>query len=123
MRHRRLFGRKRPGTGTLLVGLLVLGVVTCGEGQTLTVSEAKSASGLYSVTGFLVATGDVVRLCATLAESFPPQCGEASIEVQGLDLSTIPEIETESDVSWTDEPVTLTGVIESGVLEAEKQEG
>ena len=38
MRHRRLFGRKRPGTGTLLVGLLVLGVVTCGEGQTLTVA-------------------------------------------------------------------------------------
>ena len=44
---------------------------------------------LVSVSGALfVAPDGTVRLCDAIAESFPPQCGGASIEVSGLDLSS-----------------------------------
>jgi len=61
----------------------------------------------------------VVRLCEVLFESFPPQCGGASIEIRGLDLTTVNGLQVEQNVSWTDREVTLTGVLESGVLTVE----
>ncbi len=96
----------------VLIGLLS----ACGDSGPLTVPEARSASGSHSVAGLLVADGGVVRLCEVLLESFPPQCGGASIEIRGLDLTTVIGLRTEQGVSWTDRPITLTGVIESGVL-------
>ena len=114
--------RVRKTAGRLLLAVLMLTGAACGDGETLTVDEARSASGRHSVTGALVARDDVVNLCQALAESFPPQCGVASIEVNGLDFSTIPDLRTESGVSWTDRPVTLTGVLESGVLTVDRPE-
>src|SRR5262245_59379029 len=50
------------------------------------------------VTGNLLVQGDEVRLCSALAESFPPQCGNPSLVVEGLDLETVADLTTEGDV-------------------------
>ena len=68
------------------------------------------------VSGNLLAALDEVRLCDALAESFPPQCGGESLVVFGLDLATVDDLATEGDVSWTDRPIELRGVVSDGTL-------
>jgi hypothetical protein len=60
--------------------------------------------------------GENVKLCYALAESFPPQCGGASLVVDGLDLATVEGLMTEGDVSWTDQPIELRGVVSDETL-------
>ena len=68
------------------------------------------------VNGNLLATGDEARLCSALAESFPPQCGGSSLVVQDLNLDKVDALVTEGDVSWTDRPIQLLGVVSDGTL-------
>jgi hypothetical protein len=68
------------------------------------------------VSGNLLALGDDVRLCSALAESFPPQCGGSSLVVEGLNLQEVDGLITEGDVSWTDRPIQLPGVVSDGTL-------
>jgi hypothetical protein len=68
------------------------------------------------VSGNLLALGEEVRLCSALAESFPPQCGGASLLVEGLSLGDVDGLITEGDVSWTDRPIELLGVVADGTL-------
>jgi hypothetical protein len=63
------------------------------------------------VIGNVLATREEIRLCSALAESFPPQCGGASVHVRGLDLEKVDGLITGGDVSWTDRPVVLLGVV------------
>ena len=68
---------------------------------------------LVSVSGALfVAPDGTVRLCDAIAESFPPQCGGASIEVSGLDLSTVANLQEANGVRWA-ESVVLFGSVEA----------
>jgi hypothetical protein len=80
----------------------------------ITVAEALEhgpTDDIVSVTGALFVGADgIVRLCDAIAESFPPQCGGASLLVEGLDLSTI-ELEEANGVRWA-ESVTLLGSVE-----------
>jgi hypothetical protein len=80
------------------------------------VEEAAGHEGPALVTGSLLATGDDVRLCAALAESFPPQCGGGSVTVVGLDLDTLDGLTTEGDVTWSDLPITVEGVLADETL-------
>ena len=83
----------------------------------LTVSEAL-ASDLdepLTVTGFLIETDEGVRLCETVMESFPPQCGEPSLEVRGVDVGSLEDAQNQSGVTWVDR-ATLTGEVEDGIL-------
>ena len=80
------------------------------------VEDAADHEGPAAVTGSLLATGDDVKLCAALAESFPPQCGGGSISVVGLDLDTLDGLTTEGDVTWSDLPITVEGVLADGTL-------
>ena len=77
---------------------------------------ASDSSEPLLVSGNLLAALDEVRLCYALAESFPPQCGGASLVVFGLDLATVDGLVTEGDVSWTDRPIELRGVVSDGTL-------
>ena len=67
------------------------------------------------VGGFIVAEGDVVRLCEVLLESFPPQCGGESLLVEGLDLDAYATT-SEGDVRWTDSPVSVLGGVDGDTL-------
>jgi hypothetical protein len=86
-------------------------------GPGLAVEEAQSpdAGSPVLVNGYIVAEGDVVRLCTVLLESFPPQCGEPSLQVVGLDLDEF-ETQSESGVTWTDQQVQVLGEVSDGVL-------
>lgn len=98
-----------PGaTGTASTGVPVDGG--------LTVSEAlgTSATGIIAIQGFIFDDGSGTKLCEALAESFPPQCGVASIAITGYEgSSTVPAV-SEQGVTWTDQPVTLFGEIIDG---------
>lgn len=83
----------------------------------LTVPEAleTDAEGPLTVQGFLMSDGSTVRLCQVALESYPPQCGGDSVEVEGVDVESLEGATTEGDVTWVDF-TTLTGHLESGVL-------
>ena len=83
---------------------------------TLTVAEAAAASGQVAVNGFLVDVAGESRLCEVLAESFPPQCGGASITMTSLHQIDPDDLKTEGDVTWTDFPVTILGEMVDGTL-------
>jgi hypothetical protein len=74
------------------------------------------------VSGSLLAVGPEVRLCAALAESYPPQCGGASLIVQGVDVDGIVGLSRTTTASgvgpatWSDFPVPLGGSLADGVL-------
>jgi hypothetical protein len=88
-------------------------------GGGLTVAEAleTDASGVIAVQGFLLINVDgEARLCDALAESFPPQCGGASITVTNYEEVLGTPLQAEQGVSWTDETVTFLGEIVDGTF-------
>ena len=84
-------------------------------GSGLSVAQAlthRATDDLVSVAGTLFVDADgTVLLCDAIAESFPPQCGGPRIVVRGLDLASVPNLQTEGEVSWA-EGVTLFGSVE-----------
>ena len=84
------------------------------DGPPMQIADALAAASgepvLVSGALFVDAAGEV-RLCSMMAESFPPQCGGERLEVVGLDLSTIPDLEAANGVQWA-EGVELTGTID-----------
>jgi hypothetical protein len=68
------------------------------------------------VNGNLLILEGQPRLCSALAESFPPQCGGASLLVTGLSLAGLDGLNSEGEVTWTDRPIKLLGVVSDGVL-------
>jgi hypothetical protein len=111
-------------TISLFAALLAcVALVGCGSEEEaggspveILVEDAADHEGPALVTGSLLANGDDVKLCAALAESFPPQCGGGSISVVGLDLETLDGLTTEGDVTWSDLPITVEGVLADGTL-------
>jgi hypothetical protein len=87
--------------------------IAAGPGISIDDALASDSDEPLLVTGNLLAQRDEVRLCSALAESFPPQCGGASLHVVGLDLEEVDGLITEGDVSWTDRPIELLGVVEN----------
>ncbi len=109
-------------TRSPLATILVLGLVwvTAGcspsGGGATTVRKALTAEGSQDVSGYLIVEAGTAYLCDEIAESFPPQCGQHRIEVIGLDLATVADVQSFEDTSWTDRPITVGGTIGSGVL-------
>ena len=89
-----------------------------GAGPGISIEEAIAANTdePLLVNGNLLAQGGEVRLCYALAESFPPQCGGPSLVVEGINLDEVDGLITEGDVSWTDRPIQLLGVVEDETL-------
>jgi hypothetical protein len=70
-------------------------------------------TGDINVLGFVVIEPSGVRFCASLAESFPPQCGEPSLDLVDLDPAVV-ELEEAQGVQWTDDIVVLLGRYSDG---------
>jgi hypothetical protein len=81
-----------------------------------TVDEAVSAEvdGPILVTGLLIDAGNGWRLCATIAESYPPQCGGAFVSVDGLDAAEF-DLQQAGTVRWS-EDATVVGTLDGDIL-------
>jgi hypothetical protein len=109
---------------------LALALAACGgdEGGApvgeLTIQEATASTlaGPLTVKGYIVAAeGQPIRLCTALLESYPPQCGQPFLVVEGLDLATLEGLSSTDDpslaqVSWSDREIAFLGEVEGGVL-------
>jgi len=87
-----------------------------GGGLTVAEALATDASGILAVQGFYVDDSSGPRLCEALAESFPPQCGGANVglgDLSGIDLG---ELQSNGDVTWSDDAVVVIGELIDGVL-------
>lgn len=101
------------GTGDAPV--LVIADGGPGDGPSLSVADALThgpTDDLVTVTGALFVDADgTARLCDAIAESFPPQCGGERIVVEGLDLSSVADLQEANGVRWA-ESATLFGSVE-----------
>ena len=89
--------------------------VTADSGDAPAVSIEQALGGEAEpvrITGSLIvdAAGRVL-LCSALAESLPPQCGGQRLEVVGLDLDTIENMQASGGVRWADS-VEVVGTVE-----------
>jgi len=111
-----------------IVVVLVFLLVACGSetgapssaapADPLTVSQAL-ASDLDEpllVQGLFIDSGDgQQRLCAAALDSFPPQCGEPSVLVEGVAPAELDGAMSSGDVTWVD-VAQLLGRVEDGVM-------
>jgi hypothetical protein len=90
--------------------------------QPRSIDEALAApnDAQLQVAAPLIAAGDDVRLCGAVMESYPPQCGEPSLPLEGLDLDGVvglsradPEF---GGVVWTDFSLEVFGTMQDGTL-------
>ena len=89
-----------------------------GPGTALTVEEALSSSveGPLLVEGFyLHEQGGPPRLCAVSLESYPPQCGEPALVVNGLQESEIEGLTREGGTVWADQ-LQVLGTVDKGTI-------
>ena len=132
--------KRRSAHSALLAVVLAFAAAACGGGGSdaapapsagspipgggLTIEEAIASTleGPLMVRGYLVAPeGGPVRLCSALLESYPPQCGEPSLVVEGLDLATVEGLTATSEpdlaqVTWSDAEISILGDVEDGVI-------
>jgi hypothetical protein len=90
--------------------------IAVGPGISIEEAIALGSDEPVLVNGNLLADGGDVLLCYALAESFPPQCGGPSVQVVGLKLAEVDGLVTEGEVSWTDRPIQLLGVVDDETL-------
>ena len=86
-------------------GVPASGAAIPGGGLTIADAMVTAAQGPLLVTGYLIERDGELRLCSAILESYPPQCGEPSLEVQG-----------DVDDDLIGERVSLVGDVEDGVL-------
>lgn len=85
------------------------------RGVSVADATAQPIDGAFELRGFFFADDAGARMCETLLESFPPQCGGASIPLG--DFAVELPLSSEAGVSWTDQVVYLEGEIVGGVFQ------
>jgi len=77
---------------------------TSDAGGPITVEQllTRSSDTPVAVQGLLHVDQGIARLCAAILESYPPQCGEPSVELIGLDLAAVKGTTTADGVTWTE---------------------
>ncbi len=97
---------------------IVVGAPIPGGGLTVSEALTTDAQGPLTVSGFVIQeSSGTVRLCEAVAESFPPQCGGVSVEVEDFDPATSPDAQREGDIVWIDQ-MSLTGELVGEVFTA-----
>lgn len=74
--------------------------------------------GPFAIAGYYVAVGADIRLCEALAESFPPQCGGASIPFEHDVGADFGPLQAAGDVVWSDTPIEVEGEVVDGTFVA-----
>ncbi|MGD2061469.1 MAG: hypothetical protein PVF87_11420 [Acidimicrobiia bacterium] len=85
------------------------------RGVSVADATAQPIDGAFELRGFFFVDAAGARMCESLLESFPPQCGGASIPVGDFDVDL--SLSSEAGVSWTDQAVYLEGEIIGGVFQ------
>ena len=87
----------------------------------LTVSDALASGteGILAISGFVLDDGETARLCEALAESFPPQCGGASIPLVGYQPVLAGQLTQAQGVAWTDQAFIMFGEVLDGTFVVE----
>lgn len=62
------------------------------------------------VIGTVIVDGTGARLCELVLESFPPQCGGASLTITNPEALASVELASEGEVSWSEGQLTFDGV-------------
>jgi hypothetical protein len=94
-------------------------VSAVGPGLSVSEALASDLDGPLLVNGFIVIRDGETRLCELLLESFPAQCGGASLVVEGFDPSTVDGLTEASGVIWSGGPMQLLGTIDGDHLVVE----
>ena len=97
-------------------GEVVTGGMVAGDGLSVPEALAGDTEGVIAVSGFLFDDGSGPVLCEALAESFPPQCGGASVPVENYEEAVEVPLVSEQGVTWTDQSLVLFGEIVDGTL-------
>ena len=103
--------------GVAADGVLVIeeGATASGPGISVEAALEQMGAGPVLVNGALLVDADgVVLLCDALAESFPPQCAGARLEVRGLDVAGQPDLQEANGVRWLDRTQLLGTVQPAG---------
>jgi hypothetical protein len=79
-------------------------------------AAANQIDGPFLLSGIYFSDSTGTRLCELIAESFPPQCGGATVSIDNSVGADLGPIMTEGDVSWSDGPVTVEGRFVDGVF-------
>ncbi len=100
------------GAGADADGILTIASGTAvGPGISIEEAIGNGGDGPLLVNGALFVDPDGrVLLCDAMAESFPPQCGGTRLEVHGLDIATVPEMQEANGARWV-EQVQLLGTV------------
>ena len=78
-----------------------------GGGLTVQAAIDSELDGPLMVKGYLLERGGELRLCSAILESYPPQCGDPSLRVEGLGARGVP----------SEKQVSLLGEVRGGVFE------
>lgn len=120
----------------IIVLALASAVITVGCGSTADTGAGGSAAAPLTidqalalgdadrawVAGSLLVLGDQARLCSILAESYPPSCAGSSLEVEGLDVTSLVGLSRTNpdsgvgDAIWSDFPIVLSGSLADGAF-------
>lgn len=90
--------------------------MTVGAGVTISDAIAYQGDEVVAVKGYVYRDDQTDALCEVLAESYPPQCGGATLSVENPEaLDNLVLVEAEG-IQWSEGYVTLFGRISDGVF-------
>jgi hypothetical protein len=89
----------------------------CGDVRSYSVEEAveRRPTGVVEVEGYIVSRDGETRLCSTLLESHPPQCGNPSLRLPGPSPHG-DALERAEGVAWTEDEHRLLGSLKDDTL-------
>jgi len=80
---------------------------------------ATNIDGGFAIEGYYFSDEAGVRLCEVLAESFPPQCGGASIFLDNSAGADLGVLTVEQGITWSETTILVVGQVVDGVFVAD----
>ena len=93
-----------------------LGHPAPGGGLTIAEAIESKADPPLLVRGYVLDDGKEPRFCSALAESYPPQCGEPSLRLEGSYEVDAGDVDQAGGVKWTEREVALLGEVDGDLF-------